>query len=317
MPQEYTFVGIDVSKDRLDGQVLGGERFSVANDPAGLKELVCRCKRLGPVAIGLEASGGYEKAALAKLFKAGLDVWRLDAAQVRAFARGLGRRAKTDKIDAEVIARCLAVVWQDTRPWRPNPAAEAVEALTAFRRKLVEEQTALKCQLDQAAHPLVTRIVKQSITAVKHRLLLLEKEIASAIAADPELARKNAQLQSAPGVGPVLAATLIAELPELGRLSSREIAALVGVAPFDRQSGRSVRPGRCRGGRHAVRAALYMGALSAVRAGKQPVAAFHKRLTQAGKPYKLAIVAVMRKLLVALNAMLRDNKEWTRMNTVA
>lgn len=309
MPQERVFVGIDVSKDRLDCR-LGGVRLSVANDAAGLKMLIVRLKQLGLVAVGLEASGGYEKLALAKLFKAGLDVWRLDAAQVRAFARGVGRRAKTDRIDAEMIARCLATIWQQCRPWRPDPAAERVEALTAFRRKLVGEQTALKGYADRADEPVVARMVRTRLAALKLAIVQLDTEIGRAIAADPVLARRNSQLQSAPGVGPVLAATLLAELPELGRVSSREIAALAGVAPHDRQSGRTTRPGRCRGGRHAVRAVLYMGALSAVRGRKQPFAAVHQRLTQAGKPYKVALVAIMRKLLVALNAMLRDNKNW-------
>lgn len=325
MPQEQVstervFVGLDVGKARLDVQLLGGEAFSVSNDKAGLKALVFRLRRLqrgGPVAVAVEASGGYERQALGALHRAGISIWRLDAAQVRAFARGLGRKAKTDRLDAEVIARCLKAVIGEARPWEPDPAAERLAALVAFRRRLVAERTALQGQAEHDSDPLITRIIKARLAALKLTIVQIEKAIATAIAADPLLAQRNALLQSAPGVGPVLAATLIADLPELGRRSSRQIAALAGVAPFDRQSGNTTRRGRCHGGRSDVRSALYMGTLAAIRAKKQPLAAFHQRLTSAGKPFKLAIAAAMRKLLATLNAMLQNNTIWTNPNTVA
>jgi transposase len=312
MTRISVFVGVDVSKDRLDVQVRGGASFSVENGAAGLKLLVKRVRALGDAAVGLEASGGYETPALKALSRAKLTAYRLDPAQVRAFARGLGRRAKTDAIDAEMIARCLQAVIDDIEPYRCDAAAERVAALAGFRRKLVGEVTGLKSYADRVAEPLVARMVKAQLAALKLAVLRLDKEIRAAVAQDPAMAQRNAQLVSAPGVGPVLAFTLIAELPELGRLSSRQVAALAGVAPFDRQSGRTIRPGRCQGGRRSVRNVLYMAALSAIRARKAPFCDLYQRLRANGKPAKLAIVAVMRKLIVTLNAMLRDNTCWAR-----
>lgn len=312
MPQEQVFVGIDVSKDRLDVHVQGGEAFAVENSRAGLKQLVGRLKALGPSAVGLEASGGYERGPLKALFKAGVAIYRLDPAQVRAFGRGLGRRAKTDAIDAQVIARCLQAVIEEAQPYRPEPAAERLAALAGFRRKLVSEITGLKSYADRMGEPLVVRMVKARLASLKLAVARLDKAIREQIAADAAMARRFALLTSAPGVGPVLASTLIAELPELGRANSRQIAALVGVAPFDRQSGRRTQSGRCRAGRKSVRNVLYMAALSAVRARKPPFIDLYERLQAAGKPAKLALVAVMRKMITILNAMAHTDAEWAR-----
>lgn len=231
MTQDRVFVGVDVCKDRLD-VFIPGSTFDVSNDRAGLKQLIGRLKRHKTVAVGLEASGGYEIPALKALSRAGLAVYRLDPAQVRAFARGIGQRAKTDAIDAHMIARCLEAVIDHAIPYRPDPLAERLEALTGFRRKLVGELTGLKSYADRAAEPIVARIVKTRMATLKLLILQLDKTIRLAIASDTALAQRAALLMSAPGVGPVLAATIIAELPELGRLNSRQVAALVGVAPF-------------------------------------------------------------------------------------
>lgn len=311
MTHYETFVGIDVSKDRLDVCVWPqGEAFSVGNDAAGRKALAARLVRLGPVAAGLEASGGYERAALKALSRAGVAVWRLDAGQVRAFARGVGVKAKTDAIDAAMIARCLAAVAGDHAPWSEDAAAGRLAALVGYRRKLVAESAAQKGYADRVDAPLVARMVKARIAALKLQVACLDKEIAAAVAASSDMAPRAAAMMEVPGVGPVLATTVMAELPELGRLDARQIASLVGVAPFDRQSGRSARNGRCRGGRRQVRNVLYMAALAAIRAKANRFKDAYQRLIAAGKPPKLAIVAIMRKIIVTLNAMAKNQTQW-------
>jgi transposase len=174
----------------------------------------------------------------------------------------------------------------------------------------VREGVGLKSYADTAQDALVRRMVKARLVGLKMSIARLDKQIAAAIQADPVQAQRHARLISAPGAGPVLAATVMAELPELGQVSAKQIAALAGVAPFDRRSGMSNRGGRCKGGRGQVRSVLYMAALSAVRARKEPFADFYKRLIQAGKPPKIALVAVMRKLIVTLNSMERDQSAW-------
>ena len=311
MTQQRVFVGVDVSKERLDVFV-EGTALAFDNTAAGLKRLVARLRELEEVAVGLEASGGYERAALQALSKAGLDVYRLDPAQVRCFARGLGKRAKTDAIDARMIARCLEAVIQDAAPYQANPATERLAALSGFRRKLVGEITGLKSYADRMTEPLVARMVKARLASLKLAVANLDKAIRTQIAGDAAMAARSKLLTSAPGVGPVLASTLIAELPELGRLNSRQVAALVGVAPFDRQSGRRTQSGRCRAGRANVRNVLYMAALSAVRARKRPFIDLYERLQANAKPSKLALVAVMRKMIVTLNAMVKTDQAWAR-----
>lgn len=312
MTQFEAFVGVDVSKDQLDVCVWPqGGTFSVANDAAGRKALATRLGRLGRVATGLEASGGYERAALKALSRSGLAVWRLDAAQVRSFARGVGTKAKTDAIDARMIARCLAAVADQQAPWSEDKAAERLAALVGYRRKLVAESSAQKGYADRLDEPVVARMVKARIAALRLLIVRLDKEIACAVAASSCMASHAAAMKQVPGVGPVLVATLLAELPELGRLDGRQVASLVGVAPFDRQSGRAARPGRCRGGRRSVRNVLYMAALAAVRAQDNRFKDVYRRLIAAGKTPKLAIVAVMRKMIVTLNAMAKNQTQWT------
>lgn len=315
MPQEQMFVGIDVAKARLDVHLHPqGQGFTVPNDKAGWRSLSLRLRALGPMAVALEASGGYEKGAARRLVKSGLAVYLLDPAQVRSFARGLKRHAKTDAIDAAMIARCLATTIADAIPWRPDPLAERLTALVAFRAKLVAERTALKSYSDTVEEPVVRRLVNGRLAGLTLAIARLDKEIGTLIGATDDLARRFRLLVSVPGVGPVLASTLLALLPELGRISPKAVAALVGVAPFSRQSGAADRGGRCRGGRGSIRAALYMAALSAIRGGNAPVRAFYERLRCAGKPAKPAIVAAMRKLITILNAIARDNQPWRAAN---
>lgn len=311
MTQDRVFVGIDVSKDRLDVHVHpAGERLAVGNEPAGWQALRQRLRRLRAAAVAVEASGGYERGVLDDLADHGIAAYRLDPAQVRGFARGLRRHAKTDAIDAETIARCLAAAVAGLQPYRPDPQRRRLAELVAHRARLVEQAAVLSGARDSIDAPLVRRLIAADILRLKRQILLLAKEIAGVIAADPELARRSARLTGVPGVGPVLAATLLAHLPELGRIGAKAVAALVGVAPFNRQSGRTDRGGRCRGGRRQIRAVLYMATLSAIRSGNPAIADFYQRLRHAGKPAKPAIVAAMRKLITILNAIVRDSTTW-------
>jgi transposase len=297
-------IGIDVSKARLDVcRLEDGRRLAVGNDAAGLRALVDRLG-IGPQDLMvLEASGGYERTAQRTLCARGLRVAIVNAARVRAFARASGCLAKTDRIDAAVIARYGAFA----RPAPTPPVGDARRALAellAYRRQLTAEITARSQQL---AH-LVSAALRQRAEVALGRLRAERQEILRLIrhtvAAAAELTRPYALLTSMPGVGPVLAATLLAELPELGTLDRRQIASLVGVAPIARESG--TRHGRraIRAGRKPVRSVLYMAALSASRTAS-PGAAFYRRLVAAGKPAKLALIALMRKMLVTLNGMLR------------
>jgi transposase len=311
MAQERVLVGIDVSKVRLDvDRRPGGAAFALGNDKAGWRALVMRLRPLGSVAVGIEASGGYEKGLARHLVKAGVVVYVFDPAQLRAFARGLRRHAKSDPIDAAVIARCLEATIEDAIPYQPDPLARRLAALVAYRTKLVAESTALKSYGETLEEPLVRRMVAARRAGLKLALARLDRAIADLVAATAALAQRFRLLVSVPGVGPVLASTLLALLPELGRIGAKAIAALVGVAPFCRQSGSTDRGGRCRGGRSAVRTVLYMATLSAIRCRNPAIAPFYDRLRRAGKPAKPAIVAAMRKLITILNAIARDQQPW-------
>lgn len=310
MTQERVFVGIDVAKARLDVHLYPAcQALTVSNDKAGMRALT---KHLGKrnAVVALEASGGYEKPVARRLTKSGFPVYVLDPAQVRAFARGLRRHAKTDAIDAGTIARCLAATIDEAVVYHPDPLAERLSALVSFRAKLVAESAALKGYRDTINEPTVRRMVQARLLSLKLSVIRLDKEIATLIAGSERLLDRFRLLVSAPGVGPVLASTLLALLPELGRISSKAVAALVGVAPFNRQSGRLDRGGHCHGGRRQIRSVLYMATLSAIRCANPAIATFYERLRRNGKPAKPAIVAAMRKLITTLNAMARDHTPW-------
>ncbi|MBU4433818.1 MAG: IS110 family transposase [Alphaproteobacteria bacterium] len=307
MPQDRVFVGVDVSKDRLDVAVLEGEAFSVSNDAAGLKDLVRRLRAARASLIGLEATGGYEKPALEALVAAGLDARLLNPCKVRRFAQACGVLAKNDRIDAALIARFVALM--PSRSARIDPAAARLAELVDARRRLVEEQARLDNAARLVRDPVLTRLAQRRRQRTRLDLVLIEKRLTQLIAEDADMARKDALLRSVPGVGPVLAWTLLARLPELGDLDARQVAALVGVAPYDHDSG--ARRGRraIRGGRPIVRNVLYMAALVGARFNPA-LAAMKDRLAKTGKPPKVVLVALMRKLITILNAMLRDNASW-------
>ena len=306
---ERMFVGIDVAKDRLDVHVRpSGEAFAVARDGKGLEELADRLVRLGPALVVLEATGGFEVTAAAALCAADLPVAVVNPRQVRDFARSTGRLAKTDALDAAVIAHFAEIVDPDRRPV-PDEQARALGELVARRRQIVEMMTAERNRRSRLASRRALKSVERLLEALQRELSDLEGEIDATVRRSPAWRQAEDLLRSVPGVGKTTARTLIADLPELGSLDRRKIAALVGVAPFNRDSGTMRGKRTVWGGRAKVRTCLYMAALVAAR--RNPVLKrFYDRLVELGKPKKLALTAVMRKLLTILNAIVRDQKPW-------
>jgi len=302
------YAGIDVSKDHLDVHLRPeGTAFRAGTDEAGLASAVARLVGARPALVVLEATGGYEAPAAAALAAAGLPVAVVNPRQVRDFARGAGKLAKTDRLDAAVLAHFAEAVRPPARPL-PDAEAAALAALVARRRQLVEMRAAEQNRLG-LARAAVARSVREHIAWLDGQIDRVGRELAAAVEASPAWRAKDDLLRGTPGVGPVVSRTLLAELPELGRLSGRRIAALAGVAPVARDSGRRSGARSIAGGRAAPRCALYMACLSAVR--YNPVLrAFYRRLLGAGKAVKVAQVAAMRKLLTILNAMVRDNRPW-------
>ena len=308
MPQISVFVGIDVAKDHLDIAVIPtGEVFQVVNDREGRADLVRRLRGLGCEAVGLEASGGYERAVLKALLKADLPARRLNPFRVRQFALACGILAKNDRIDAAVIARFVATL--PSRQTLRDEAAERIAELVSARRQLSEEMTRAGHQAEQAQAALIKCLFRRRAQRLAEDIRLIDEALAKAVAKDPELARKAALLRSVPGVGPVFCHTLLGLLPELGSLTNRQVAALVGVAPYDCDSGRFRGQRHIFGGRKAVRDVAYMAALAGGR--HNPVlSAFRQHLLEAGKKPKVVLVAMMRKLITILNAIIRDGRPW-------
>lgn len=306
---ENITVGIDVSKDRLDVSVQpGGQAFAVARDGKGLEELVERLAAVSPTLVALEATGGFETVVAAALAGAKLPVVVVNPAQIRAFARALGQRAKTDPIDASVIARFAEATKPEPRPL-PDEATRLLADLVARRRQIIEMIGAERSREMRVTVPHLKKSIVRLVKALEKELSSLDGDIDDMVRGSPAWRDKEDLLASVPGVGPVIARTLIAELPELGQLSRRRIAALVGLAPFTRQSGQWRGKSFIAGGRTAVRTVLFMGAMVAKK--HNPVLrAFFDRLVRAGKPKMLALIAVARKLLTILNAVLRDNRPW-------
>jgi transposase len=311
MTQEALVVGIDVSKDRLDIAILPtGESFQLANAPKGFGKLIRRLRGEAIEVVAFEATGGYERNLLEALHKAALPAARINPARLRDFAKACGTLAKNDRLDALMIARFAKTL--PPRLSEPDPEAGALAELVTARRQLVETLTAMTNQAQQTRAGLVQRIAKALIKRLEADIKRLDLEIAGFIAQTSGLAQRAALMRTAPGVGPVANATFLALLPELGRLPNRAIASLVGVAPFDHDSGK-LKGQRCIcGGRKPVRDVLYMAALGAVRSKASPYRAFYEALIEKGKEKKVALVAVMRRLIIALNAMLRDNAPWRR-----
>ena len=302
-------VGIDVSKDRLDVALRpSGECFVVARNPKGLQELIDRLTPLVPTAIGIEATGGYETVVVAGLAAAGLPVVVVNPAQVRAFAQALGKRAKTDPLDASVIAHFVEATKPPVRPL-PDAATQRLADLVARRGQIVEMMVAERQRQKRLTEKRILKSIARLLAALQKELSAVEAEIDDAVRGSPAWCDDEALLTSAPGVGKIVARTLIGELPELGTLDRRSIAALTGLAPWTRQSGQWKGKSFIGGGRARVRAALFMAAMVAAR--HNPVLkAFRDKLVAAGKPKLVALVATARKLLTILNAMLRDRKPW-------
>jgi transposase len=314
---QTSYAGVDVSKGRLDACVVRRseadeehDAFGFPNDDAGIGALVARlAKEERPALVVLEATGGFERAAVAALAAAGLAVAVVNPRQARDFARATGRLVKTDRIDALVLARFAEAVRPRPEPV-PDEEARAFGAILARRSQIVGMLTAYKKnRLGSAtAKPLAKRIAAH-VRWLEKELERTDRDLDGAIKDSPTLRENEALLRSVPGVGPVLARTLLAELPELGALTRKRLAALVGVAPLNRDSGTFRGRRAVWGGRASVRTALYMGALVAAR-HNPVVREFYERLLAAGKPKKVALVACMRKLLVILNAVLKHRTPW-------
>jgi len=302
------YVGIDVSKDRLDVHAHpSGEAFAVPRNGDGLAQLVARVQALAPALIAVEATGGFETVVAASLASAGLPVVVVNPAQVRHYAQALGKRAKTDPIDAAVIARFV----EATRPAvrvLPDEATQLLADLVARRRQIVEMMAA-EGQRERRADRRLKKSIARLRKALEKELAELDAEIDDHVRGSPVWAQKEDLLASVPGVGPVIARTLIAEMPELGTLDRRQIAALAGLAPWTRQSGQWKGKSFIGGGRKSVRSLLFLGALTAAR-HNPALKAFRDKLVAAGKPKMVAAIAVARKLLTILNAILRDKKPW-------
>jgi transposase len=302
------FIGIDVSKARLDIAVRPGtESWTAVPDEAGLRALAERLTALAPALIVLEATGGLEAPVVSALAAAELPVVVVNPRQVRDFAKALGRLAKTDPLDAEVLARFGEAVRPEPRPLKDAQAQE-LDALLTRREQLVRMLAAEKNRLGQARGR-VKRDIAAHIRWLEKRLTEVERQLQHLIEASPLWRAQEDLLRSVPGVGPVFLLALLADLPELGRLNRRQIAALAGVAPFNRDSGRFRGSRAIWGGRARLRSLLYMATLAAVRSNP-PIRTFYQRLRAAGKKPKVALTACMRKLLTILNAMVRSGTRW-------
>jgi transposase len=303
------YVGIDVSKDRLDVHVRpSGQAFVVSRDGKGLEALIDRLRSVAPRLIAIEATGGFETIAAAALAGAALPLVILNPTQVRRFAQAIGKRAKTDPIDAEVIARFAEAVKPEVRPV-PDEQARLLGELVARRRQIVEMTGAERQREQRTSIVRVRKGILRHVRMLEKELAEIDNDIGTLVRGSSAWREKEDLLVTFPGIGDTLARTLIAEMPELGSLSRREIASLAGVAPFTRQSGRWKGKSMISGGRAPVRTALYMAALSAI-SWNPPLKRFYQRLLSLGKPKMLALTAVARKILIILNAMLRDRKQW-------
>ena len=304
------FVGIDISKATLDVATLPAKQsWSLPNSDNGLKELIARLAQLGPPKIVLmEATGGLERRILALLASTGLPVIAINPRNIRDFAKSLGLLAKTDRIDAQVLALFAERIRPDCRPL-PDEQTRALEDLIVRRRQMLDMLLAEQNRLATVENTKVRRDITSHIAWLQKRLQVVDSDLDQSIKNTPAWQHKTDLFKSIPGVGRVTALTFLGQLPELGSLSHKQIAALVGVAPFNRDSGSLRGQRRVWGGRAAIRSVLYMSTLTAIRFNPS-IKAFYRRLRQAGKLPKVAIVAAMRKLLTILNAIARDQRPW-------
>lgn len=307
MTIEPVYVGMDVSKATIDVCVLDGDTWQVANDDLSMDELRARIASLRPALVVLEATGGYELRAAGALAAGQVPVAVVNPRQVRSYARSVGQLAKTDRIDARILARFAAAVRPEPRPL-PDAETRELEALITRRRQLVAMVTAEQTRLEMAA-PITRKQIKAHIGWLRRQLAKVDADIDGMVRRSPLWRAKDDLLQSVPGIGDTTSRTLLALLPELGTLDRKQIAALVGLAPFNRDSGTLRGRRRVWGGRARVRTALYMAALVGTRRNPT-LKAFYTRLRASGKPAKVALVACMRKLLIIVNAMVRDGRAW-------
>lgn len=314
MIADAVFVGIDVAKASLDVAVRpSGDRWSVSNDDAGISQIVARMQELQPFMILLEATGGLEMPVAAALAVTGLSVVVVNPRQVRDFAKATGKLAKTDTIDAQVLAHFADAVRPAPRPL-PDELTQGLNALLTRRRQIVEMITAEKNRLHTASK-VVSQRIRAHLNWLEDELAKLDDDLHNAVKHSPAWREKDALLQSTPGVGPVLSTTLLAELPELGTLDRKQISVLVGVAPLNWDSGIMRGKRKVWGGRAQVRAVLYMSTLIATRCNAA-IKAFYERLIAAGKSKMVALVACMHKLLVILNAMIKHKTYWQQFASV-
>lgn len=302
------WVGIDVSKTQLDIAVgPAGETWSAGNDEVGLQKTVERLRQFHPRLVVLESTGGLEKALIRALHRAGIPLALVRPQRVREFAKSLGLLAKTDKLDARLLARFAEAIQPDPTQL-PSEAEQLLSALIDRRRQLIDFRTAELNRL-AGAHPAIRSSIEQLLEDLGEKISALDQQIDELIASTAEFKGKIELLRTVPGIGPVASAILVADLPELGQLDRKKIAALVGVAPFNNDSGNRRGKRRIKGGRAAVRTVLYMATLAAARFNPV-IKAFYDRLLNRGKVKKVALVACMRKLLTILNAMLRSSEPW-------
>jgi len=307
MTSTQIFVGIDVSKAQLDIALRPEGRFAVSNDEAGCAQISERLRAMPPTLVVLEATGGLEIPLTGVLAAAGVPVVVVNPRQVRDFAKAAGKLAKTDALDAQTLAHFAEVMRPEPRPL-PNEQTQTLAAILTRRRQLVEMLTAEKNRL-ASARTAVRKSLRAHIAWLERELAHTDRDLAHAIRESPVWREKEELLRSTPGVGPVMTTTLLANLPELGTLTGKQIAALAGVAPLNRDSGTLRGKRTVWGGRAQIRATLYMAALVAARFNPV-IRAFYQRLCAAGKAKKVALTACMRKLLIILNAMLKHRTPW-------
>ena len=313
MEQHGIYVGIDVAKAQVDVAIRpGGDRREVSNDPAGIAALVAQMQQLNPAALVLEATGGLELPLVAALAAASLPVVVVNPRQVRDFAKATGRLAKTDSLDAAVLAHFAEAVRPPRRPLR-DAETQVLSSLVARRHQVMTMLVAERNRLSSAAMA-VRPSIEAHIAWLKQQLDDLDQGLRQTLRQSPVWREKDDLLRSVPGIGNQISLTLLAYLPELGTLNRRQIAALVGVAPFNRDSGTLRGKRTVWGGRARVRTALYMGALVASRFNPV-IRDFYQRLLSAGKPKKLALTACMRKLLIILNSILKYGSSWNHPDT--
>jgi len=308
MSESLYFIGIDVSKDHLDVAVRPtGEKIQVPNDDDGIDKLIQRLNPVSPTLIVLEATGSYHRLVLSRLIAAGLAAIAINPRQARDFARATGRLAKSDSIDADVLAEFGEKIRPQFRAVADD-ASHELEAICTRRRQLVGMLTAEKNRLHSSPSS-VRSLIKKHIQWLENHIEQLEKDLDQQIRSTPAWCVKDDLLRSCKGIGPTTSHTMLACLPELGRLNRHKIAALVGVAPFNKDTGQRRGRRHIQAGRTDVRCVLYMATLAAIRFNPI-IRRFHQRLISAGKLKKVAITACMRKLLTILNAMLRTNQHW-------